>query len=166
MAKGTVTVSVSGVNEIAQRFARLRGPEAQKILRVAASSGAAEIKKKAKENLVAHGNVQTGALLKSVQVRRNRRSAKPGFEEYSVGVFRVKAGKYVNNKANVRAGRAGKEKTEDPPTYYWRFVEFGTVHMSAKPFLRPALESSQGSAFNAVQAKLDKAITKIESRNG
>lgn len=27
--------------------------------------------------------------------------------------------------------------------FYWRFVEFGTVHMSAQPFFRPAAEEGQ-----------------------
>lgn len=30
------------------------------------------------------------------------------------------------------------------PAYYWRFVEFGTRYVTAKPFFRPAAEAERG----------------------
>jgi HK97 gp10 family phage protein len=60
---------------------------------------------------------------------------------------------------------AGKGK--DNPggdTFYWRFVEFGTQSVAARPFMRPALESNVGTATNEFvtqyKKSLDRAIKK------
>ena len=31
-------------------------------------------------------------------------------------------------------------RVETPPVYYWRFIEYGTKYIKAKPFIRPAAE--------------------------
>jgi len=43
--------------------------------------------------------------------------------------------------------------------YYWRFLEFGTRKMRAKPFLTPAAEAR---GPEAAQAMIDGAIAAIE----
>jgi HK97 gp10 family phage protein len=43
-----------------------------------------------------------------------------------------------------KSGRAGALNPNDP--FYWRFVEFGTSRMAAKPFLRPAFETTKHAA--------------------
>jgi HK97 gp10 family phage protein len=60
-------------------------------------------------------------------------SRESGALKASVRVVRL----YDQKARNVRV-YAGSRKV-----YYARFVEFGTVKMSAKPFLRPALNSSK-----------------------
>lgn len=40
-------------------------------------------------------------------------------------------------------------------TFYWRFLEFGTVHMRARPFIRPALAQRKNEAL---QAAIDEAL--------
>ncbi|NCQ29162.1 MAG: hypothetical protein GW802_17310, partial [Armatimonadetes bacterium] len=42
----------------------------------------------------------------------------------------------------------------------WRFIEFGTSKMPAKPFLRPAFEGQKENAVKAIGAKLDERIQK------
>lgn len=37
-------------------------------------------------------------------------------------------------------GLFGRVVITDPDAYYWRFLEFGTVKMAARPFIRPAAE--------------------------
>ncbi|MBD1553632.1 HK97-gp10 family putative phage morphogenesis protein [Pseudomonas typographi] len=42
-------------------------------------------------------------------------------------------------------GIAGKKTLKDNPggdTWYWRFIEFGTEHSRAEPFMRPALSEN------------------------
>ena len=34
--------------------------------------------------------------------------------------------------------------------YYWRFVEFGTVKMSARPFIRPSAEQEQAPMIKRI----------------
>ena len=47
--------------------------------------------------------------------------------------------------------------------WYWRFVEFGTRKMAARPFLRPALESRRRQAVDAIKQRLTQRI-EIEAR--
>ena len=45
-------------------------------------------------------------------------------------------------------------------TFYWRFLEFGTSKMRARPFMRPAMLTKQQAAFDAVAAAVDTELTK------
>lgn len=36
------------------------------------------------------------------------------------------------------------------PDIYWRFVEFGTIHMPAQPFIRPQAETEQNPMISRV----------------
>ena len=42
--------------------------------------------------------------------------------------------------------------------FYARFVEFGTVKMAARPFMRPAFEAKKGEAVDAIKAYLERRI--------
>lgn len=50
-------------------------------------------------------------------------------------------------------------------TFYWRFLEFGTSQMAAKPFMREAMAQSADQAVAAIataaNVELDKEIAKI-----
>ena len=62
----------------------------------------------------------------------------------------------------------GKEDSKNPggTTFHWRFIEFGTAKMQAKPFMRPALEQSQGQVVdtfvNEYSKALDRALRKAQ----
>jgi HK97 gp10 family phage protein len=49
-------------------------------------------------------------------------------------------------------------------TYYWRFLEFGTSHASAQPFLRPALQNNVGPVIDAFVSEYDKALSRAIKR--
>lgn len=44
------------------------------------------------------------------------------------------------------------------PTPHWRLIEFGTQHMAARPFMRPALANNIDAATSAFVAAYSKAI--------
>jgi HK97 gp10 family phage protein len=46
-------------------------------------------------------------------------------------------------------------------TFYWRFLEFGTEHSEAKPFLRRALEDNSQKATNEFISQWDKSIDRV-----
>lgn len=50
-------------------------------------------------------------------------------------------------RRNIRV-YAGARQSDKLTAYYALFVERGTIHMAAKPFLRPALNSSKSEAAN------------------
>lgn len=54
-----------------------------------------------------------------------------------------------------------------PPARRWHFVEFGTSHQAAHPFLRPALDRSAGRVLELLKVELAKSIEKaLKKRAG
>ena len=47
--------------------------------------------------------------------------------------------------------KQGKKGNLSQDAWYWRFVEFGTRKMRARPFLRPALEAKRREAVQAMK---------------
>lgn len=51
-------------------------------------------------------------------------------------------------KSSIESTKAGKglssRVTVDGAAYYWRFIEFGTRRMAARPFIRPSAEAESG----------------------
>ncbi|MFY4844578.1 HK97-gp10 family putative phage morphogenesis protein [Aliarcobacter butzleri] len=56
-------------------------------------------------------------------------------------------------KFSVTPSRSGKYDG-----WYAHFIEFGTVKMSAKPFMRPAMEQTQDESLNAAKEYIAKRI--------
>lgn len=69
---------------------------------------------------------------------------------------RMKRGEVV-----ARVGiKGGAKKNPDTP-YYFRMVEFGTEHMPAHPFMRPALERNAQAVFDTVVTELRTGLDKL-----
>lgn len=62
-------------------------------------------------------------------------------------------------KVGVVGGARPQKGNKD--TGHWRMLEFGTSHMAAQPFMRPALANNIGPVTNKFVAELDKEIDKI-----
>lgn len=78
---------------------------------------------------------------------------------------------YTRNKTNVRKGRAGQSYTTQGDksnpggdTWYWRFLEFGTETMQARPFLRPAIEQNKSAAIQEFITEYGKALDRAIKR--
>jgi HK97 gp10 family phage protein len=84
-------------------------------------------------------------------------------ERYRVGV-RGGAKSYANTRRNRQKGRTGKKYTTVGTTYWWRFLEFGTEKMHAKPFLRPAFESKRDEALAVIVSELTDGIAKAAAK--
>jgi len=62
---------------------------------------------------------------------------------------------------SVRVGvRGGAKQNPDVP-YYWRMVEFGTKHISAKPFMQPALESNADAVLDKITQELKRELDRV-----
>lgn len=114
----------------------------------------------------------SGFLTQQIVVRRaaakERRKAGVGAggEYFTVGVRTGKKVKYANTKRNRRQGRAGKLYEQSGWAYYWRFLEFGTKNMRAKPFLTPAAEARGPQAAQMMIDETRNAIDKIMKARG
>ena len=154
MARVT-TVKVEGLAPLQRQLRQMTQEMRRKILRSATTAGARVIVLAAR----AKAPVKTGALKKSIGSRRDIRECKKDYEVRAVSVFRVK-GIYAATKENVRRGRAGKSYMMDPPTFYWKFNELGTVKQPAKPFIEPALRDNISQVTDAVKNVLTDRIFK------
>ena len=47
----------------------------------------------------------------------------------------------------------------DQQAFYWKFVEYGTVHMDAQPFMRPTAMALEPDHDRRLQQELDKSLT-------
>jgi HK97 gp10 family phage protein len=60
---------------------------------------------------------------------------------------------------------AGKGKgNPGGDTFYWRFLEFGTKDIAARPFIRPAMDASKGEAADTFVREYTKAVERAIRR--
>lgn len=129
---------VQGLKELNDKLAQLPARLEKNILRGAIRAGAMPIVEDARRRAPVLSSLDPrrvfGALAKSIR---------------AIGV-QMKNGMLTGG---VRAGGSasvgrGKAKLE-ADAFYARFVEFGTVKMAARPFLRPAIDSKTQAAIDA-----------------
>lgn len=155
-------VKMEGLEELRRNVAQLNDKMRKKVLGASAAAGAAIIRDEAKK--VHKWKSRTGSLEAAIKHRRSRKGSKQDYELRQIGVFKVKGGKYANNAANRRLQRVGKEYQEDPPEYYWKFLEFGTVRgigPNEFSFLRPAFNSKKQAAADRTAEVLRQRLARI-----
>lgn len=64
----------------------------------------------------------------------------------------------IAQRVSVRTNAAEALIGFDRKTFYGRFIELGTSKMSAKPFLRPALDESQQKILEAFYSAINRGI--------
>lgn len=79
-----------------------------------------------------------------------------------------KTSKNIKYSVGVRGGATSKKSNESNKggnTFYWRFLEFGTKNMPAKPFFSRAFYSKANEAMkvfiNKMNTNLDREIKKL-----
>lgn len=155
MASQVVTYKIEGLVELGRRLEQIKTRHAQKIIRSAVTAGARVIVLDARRR----APVKTGALKKSIESLRDKQNSGPGVEFRAVSVFKV-PGVYAKTKENVRKGRAGKTYLQDPPTFYWKFNELGTVRQPARPFIQPALSENVDRIISVMRKKIEEGLAK------
>lgn len=132
---------VEGLRELGERMRKLSSDVARKASRSATNAAAQVIKKEA----ISNAPSDTGNLKKNIIVRRVKQP-----DLTSLHVVLVRSGKLTE-----------KQKTTGlQDAFYWRFVEFGTVKMGPRPFMRPAFDEKKGQALQAMTTQLKKRIDK------
>lgn len=145
-----VLVKVEGLRELGEAFARLTADMQKKAGRASTGSAATPIKRRAIANIRSSPSVQTGALAKSVIVKRLPKEQTPADTSEHIVTVRGRGKKLKSGRRQDSAPYASK-------------VEFGTVHMPAEPFLRPALDAGKGDAIKAMTDSLARSIKRAEN---
>lgn len=143
-------VRIDGLAELGQALRQLPQALATKALRGAVASAAAMVRKEAValapqwHGAVSKGHPPPGTLKKAIYQARSRSASSKVQQTFIVG---VRAGK------KYQATKRGKKEV-NLDAYYWRWVEFGTSHMAAKPFLRPGFETQKSAAAEEIRVYL------------
>lgn len=140
------SVKVEGLRELGEAMQALGAEVSAKIADRMVSKAARMVRDEAKKA----APVRTGFLKQNIIVKRMRKSETDLTSEYRMGVRKYKL-KYANTKFNVRKRRAGTYYGVDD-AYYWRYLEFGTVKMAARPFMRPAFDNNRMRAVEVMKA--------------
>lgn len=148
-----IEVRVTGLDELKARLAELPDKLRRRALRNALAAGARLIRDAAKAAVPVLATPtqrrNSGTVRNAITVRTSKEAKRAG----DVGV-------YVNVKPAKGQQRGAKSPT-DP--FYWRFLEFGTSKMPARPYLRPAAEAKAQAALDAFSAKLGPQLDKLNS---
>lgn len=135
------TVKIAGLREFGERMKALGSDVAKKVARSATNAAAQTIKKPA----IAKAPSDTGNLKKNIIVRRI-----PETKLTSEHIVTVRQGKLTE-----------KQKSKGlQDAFYARFVEFGTVKMGPRPFLRPAFDENKTKAVDAMVKRIKQRIDK------
>lgn len=143
-------VKIQGLKELNEALKLLPDRVAKNVLRGATNAGATIIRKEAQQRApiytgqVAEGHPPPGTLRRAIYQKQISELSGLLKQVFYVGVRRGK-------NQRDRKGRS-------LDAWYWRFVEFGTVKMSARPFMRPAFEAKKQAAVDAIKNYLAERI--------
>lgn len=141
-----ISLDLLGLGELEADLQRLSRSLANKAVRDAVMAGAKLARDKTRQS----APVRSGKLKKNIVVTRQR-----GTPDAAVAGVSVKR----------PAGKKRQSPKPETAPYYWRFLEFGTSQMNAKPFLRPAWDNNLPQIEGAVRSKLAQAIDQALLRN-
>ena len=157
MADG-VTVKLEGVDALNKALAEATKQIRTKAVRSALRKAGQVISKEAKQAApVLSAPTKTrkpGTVKKAIAVRASKFARQAGNEGVFINV------RPLRGSRQKTLGKAGAKNPNDP--FYWRFLEFGTVKMKARPFLSPAAESKGNEA---IKTFMDSVIPQIEKLN-
>ncbi len=100
-----------------------------------------------------------GTVKKRITVRASKFARQAGNEGVFISV------KPLRGKADTRRyGKAAAKNPFDP--YYWWFLEFGTKHQQARPFLGPAASAKGEEAIQTFMREMLPQIEKLNKKEG
>lgn len=148
-------VRIEGLDELKRKLAEVPKALRKRVLRNALAAAAREVRDVAKRNapVMTLGTSmkapyrKPGTVRDAIRVRTSKADRRAG----DVGVF-------VNVKP-AKAGQRGAKSPNDP--FYWRWLEFGTRKMAARPFLQQAT-SALPKALAIFEARIAKWINETD----
>lgn len=151
------TVKIEGLKELQAALSRLPRELDRKVLNAALMAGARPMVAAIK----ARAPVDTGTLARNIRARPVR--PYPGnTATVEIGVRRLN--KRQVNLLREKARKAGQSTRVN--AWYWRFLEFGTSKMTARPFLRPGFEAEKIGAIETIKTALARRIEREATRLG
>ena len=144
MSSGPTLVSykLEGLRELQGQLEDLGAELAVKILARSLRKAFQPVLQSAMGNLLTHHNIESGDLLAAIHLVAVK--PKSGSTVASIGLM-------ISAK---------KTTSKIPPARRWHWIEFGTAHSPAHPFLRPALEANAQLVLDVLRVEIGAAIIK------
>lgn len=158
-------VKVEGIQQLSARFKALSVGMRVKGVRAAVRKGANVVRDAAKAGARAIDRPETPlSIEKNVAIQfSSKRLRRTGDVEFRIGV-RGGAKQYADTKENRRGRRVGQTYKTGGSTFYWRFVEFGTSTVRARPFLRPAIENNTDKIMGVIVVEMNKQLDRFAKK--
>ena len=141
MAKPWIDIGMVGDKELQRALNRISRDTQEKFVQQSLRKGAKPILASA----ITGVPVRTGRLKTSLKIRTRKRKRK--------GILGVQ----VQTGTRAELGIAA-----DAPGYYPIAVEYGTKHMAADPYLRPALDTNRDKALGIIGRELWNRIRGVQ----
>lgn len=122
---------------------KLRNKIGRKAVRQAIKPLAARIK--------AAAPVESGVLKKGIVIKTKKRGG-------TITASVVASDKHWKPEPPKSKSASKRAKKNTKPLFYAGFYEFGTQHQPARPFMRPAFDSSKASMLSNVSRELNQGI--------
>lgn len=162
MADG-VSFEIKGLDGFLGKLENLKYETKKKGGRSALRKAAQVVRDAAKQNAQRLDDPSTGENIASNIVERwnNRLNKRTGDLGFRIGVLGG-----ARDYSAYGEIKTGKKATTNPggDTFYWRFLEFGTQFIAARPFMRPALETNVDKATDTFVKEYEKAIDRAIKR--
>lgn len=174
------TVQVKGLDDLKRKLEQIPKVLRRRVLRNALAAGAREIRDTARRNapVLSIGRSlkapyrKPGTVRDAIQVRTSKADRKAGNVGVFVNVRPLKGNKYKREVRTtlfggkrttwrlVKKSERGAKNPNDP--FYWRFLEFGTRKMAARPFLQRAAERLP-DALAVFEARVAKWVNETDA---
>lgn len=134
---------IKGFEQMARQLQALPGKIFKTHLRKTTLAGARVIRQEAR----ARAPVRTGDMRRNIIIKYAPENSKAGVR--ACYLVLVRKGK-LKTKAHVNYVYKNKKTVAGRISFYWYYLEFGTVKMQARPFMRPAFSNKKDAAVDAM----------------
>lgn len=163
-------VEIKGLSELVAALRELPKAVEQKVLRQSMVPGAQLIRQTAKDiHRSKVGFWTSGLTEKAIRIGFNKKESTQGKAVYHIFVsMNVRGPRRYRGSTRFMgiSFKNAKVSNVNWPPFWWRYLEFGTSKMAARPFMRPAFDVSSQQALSVITNKLDSGIQKEAARLG
>lgn len=155
-----ITVSIEGLEDLRRALQDTAKKIRTKAVRASLRKAGAVITKAARQAApvlqVPTRHRKAGTVKRNIVTRNSKFARQAGDEGVFIGV------RPLRGSRQNKLGKAGAKNPNDP--FYWRFLEFGTRKLRARPFLSAAADQKAGEAVRVFMREVVPQIQKFNQR--